>query len=178
MRLPFLHGLFVLVVVSLSPHMSFGQDSQQPMAAEKTPMILFVCEHGAAKSVIAAAYFDKLAKERGLNYRAVFRGTNPDATLAIAAEEGLKEDGINTRGWKPELVTNNDLDGASEIVTLGCDLPGKDAVVGRVTEWNDVPSVSQDYQVARDYIVKRVQSLGDDLAKKEQETKGRSKTKP
>ena len=141
-------------------------------------MILFVCEHGAAKSVIAAAYFDKLAKERGLKYRAVFRGTNPDPTLAVVAEKGLKEDGINTRGWKPKNVTKKDLDAASEIVTLGCDLPGKDVVAGKITEWNDIPSVSQNYQVARDDIVKRVRSLVDDLAKKEQEAKEKKKTQP
>ena len=178
MRLPFLKILFVLVAAILLPAASIGQDSKEEIASSKAPMILFVCEHGAAKSVIAAAYFDKLAKERGLNYRAVFRGTNPDPTLALAAERGLKEDGINTHGWKPELVTKKDLVAASEIVTLGCDLPGKDAVSGKITEWNDVPSVSQDYQVARDDIVKRVQSLVDDLAKKEQEAKQRKKRQP
>jgi arsenate reductase len=36
--------------------------------------VVFVCEHGAAKSVIAAAYFNKLAKERNLPYEAVCRG--------------------------------------------------------------------------------------------------------
>jgi arsenate reductase len=178
MRSPFLKSLFVLVAAILLPAASIRQDPKEEMASGKAPMILFVCEHGAAKSVIAAAYFDKLAKERGLNYRAVFRGTNPDPTLALAAEKGLKEDGINTHGWKPELVTKKDLDAASEIVTLGCDLPGKDAVSGKITEWNDVPSVSQDYQVARDDIVKRVRSLVDDLAKKEQEAREKKKRQP
>ena len=32
--------------------------------------VVFVCEHGAAKSLIAAAYFNKLAGERGLSARA------------------------------------------------------------------------------------------------------------
>jgi protein-tyrosine-phosphatase len=40
--------------------------------------IIFVCEHGAAKSVIAAAYFNRFAEQRGLNLRAAARGTNPD----------------------------------------------------------------------------------------------------
>jgi arsenate reductase (thioredoxin) len=144
----------------------------------KTPIILFICEHGAAKSVIAAAYFDKLAKERGLNYRAVFRGTNPDAVLAVAAEKGLKEDGIDTRGWKPEIVTKKDLAAASAVVTLGCALPGKEVVASKVVEWNGVPSVSENYQAARGDIVKRVQGLVDDLAKKEQAAKGQTKEKP
>ena len=178
MRSHFLKSLFVLVAALLLPAAAIGQDPKEEMASSKAPMILFVCEHGAAKSVIASAYFDKLAKERGLNYRAVFRGTNPDPALGVVAEKGLNEDGISTQGWKPELVTKKDLVAASEIVTLGCDLPGKDAVPGKITEWNDIPSVSQDYQVARDDIVKRVQSLVDDLAKKEQEAKQRKKTQP
>ncbi len=44
-------------------------------------MVVFVCEHGSAKSVIAAAFFDKLARERGLTLRAVARGTQPVAKV-------------------------------------------------------------------------------------------------
>ena len=39
------------------------------MKQEQT--IVFVCEHGSAKSVVAAAHFDRLAGERGLGLRAV-----------------------------------------------------------------------------------------------------------
>jgi len=38
---------------------------------------VFICEHGAAKSVIAAAYFNKLAAERHLNFHAIARGLTP-----------------------------------------------------------------------------------------------------
>lgn len=57
--------LLVLATVLLVPAVSFGQDRMGAMKAEKTPAILFVCEHGAAKSVLAAAYFDKLARNAG-----------------------------------------------------------------------------------------------------------------
>jgi arsenate reductase len=171
MRLLLLKYLLILVTASLLPAASYGQDGKGRTETAETPTILFVCEHGAAKSVIAAAYFDKLAKERGLKYRAVFRGTNPDPALAPAAVKGLSADGVDTRGWKPELVTKKDLDAASGIVTMGCALPGRVAVAKKVDEWNDVPSVSQNYQAARDDIVKRVQSLVDELARKEGEAK-------
>ncbi len=36
----------------------------QPAAPGKA--VIFVCEHGAAKSVIATAYFNRLTVERGL----------------------------------------------------------------------------------------------------------------
>jgi len=42
--------------------------------------VVFVCEYGAAKTVIAAAYFNKMATEQGLAYRAITRGTAPDET--------------------------------------------------------------------------------------------------
>jgi hypothetical protein len=73
MRFSSSRGLSVVVVAILGSAGLYGQGSKVQTANERTPTILFVCEHGAAKSVIAAAYFDKLAKERGLNYRAVFR---------------------------------------------------------------------------------------------------------
>src|SRR4029453_11092962 len=55
-----------------------------------TPSVVFVCEHGAAKSVVATAYFNKLAAERGPPFRATFRGTAPQDNLSVRAVEGLK----------------------------------------------------------------------------------------
>ena len=37
-----------------------------------TSQVVFVCLHGAAKSVIAASLFDRLAQSRGLDVRATF----------------------------------------------------------------------------------------------------------
>ena len=71
------------------------------------PAVVFVCEHGAAKSVIATAYFNKLARERGLPYRATFRGTDPQAELSVSALKGLREDGIEI----PRSETDGDLAG-------------------------------------------------------------------
>ena len=48
----------------------------QTPSTTKAPSVIFVCGHGAAKSVIATAYFNKLSAERGLPYRATFRGTS------------------------------------------------------------------------------------------------------
>ena len=165
MLFPISRWALIFLAVALTSVSSGAQDVKEKSAAE-LPTVLFICEHGAAKSVIAAAYFDKLARERGLKYRATFRGTNPDPTLAVAAVKGLKEDGIDTNGWKPQLVTGGDLKAASMIVTLGCDLPGKDAVAGKMAEWDGIPSVSENYQAARDDIVKRVRRLVDELTKK------------
>jgi hypothetical protein len=36
--------------------------------------VVFVCEHGSVKSLVAMVYFNRRAQERGLAYRAVARG--------------------------------------------------------------------------------------------------------
>jgi arsenate reductase len=166
-----LWGFPCLILVGLSLNLSFGQSGKEKKASRVTPTILFVCEHGAAKSVIAAAYFDKLAKDQHLNYRAAFRGINPDAAINSVAEKGLKQDEIDTSGWKPTRLVQKDVDEASRIVTLGCALPAGTRVTSKVTDWNDIPSPSQNYELAREEIKKRVQKLVDDLAKEERAAK-------
>jgi len=54
----------------------------QPSPKDKA--VVFVCEHGAAKSVVATAYFNKLAAERGLPFRATFRGTTLATNRPVA----------------------------------------------------------------------------------------------
>ncbi len=81
---------FVLILI-LFPLFLFGQ-KMTDKNKETTKTILFVCEHGAAKSVVAAAYFNRLAEEKGLNYKTVFRGTKPDSLLSAGTIKGLKMD--------------------------------------------------------------------------------------
>lgn len=165
-----LRGFSVLIASGLLLNLSFGQKGKEKEASKTTPTVLFVCEHGAAKSLIAAAYFDKLAKDQRINYKATFRGVNPDPALNSVAEKGLKQDGIDTSGWKPARVTQQDIDEASQVVTLGCALPAAIHLASKVTDWSDIPSPSQNYQSARDEIKNRVQRLIDDLASKRGKT--------
>src|SRR5688572_22096540 len=113
-----------------------GQAAAQTKAADSTARtVVFVCEHGAAKSTMASAYFNKLAKERGLNYRSVFRGTDPDSVLNPAAAKGLAGDGFNTQMWKPSQVNMVELKSASKVITLGCSLPGEANLNNSVIKW-------------------------------------------
>src|SRR5438067_13273411 len=83
------------------------------------PTVVFVCEHGAAKSVIATAYFNKIAAERGLRMRAVYRGVNPQAELSVGALKGLRDDGLKTPDLKPSPISQTDVDAATVIVAIG-----------------------------------------------------------
>ena len=138
-----------------------------PLAAQPSskPTVVFVCEHGAAKSVIATAYFNKLARERGLPYRATFRGTDPQAELSVSALQGLRDDGVDVPTGKPALISPSDVAGATHIFAIGCTLPSVATASGKASDWSDVPD-GKGYAATRDAIRRHVEQLLDDLAKK------------
>ena len=84
--------------------------------------VLFVCLHGAAKSVVAAAHFRRLAAARGLSVGAVAAGTEPDAELASGAVKGLADEGLTAAPARPRPVTLYDLSSAARIVSFGCEI--------------------------------------------------------
>ena len=130
----------------------------QTPAPTAPPTIVFVCAHGAAKSVIAAAYFNKLAAERGLPYRATFRGVEPQAELSERTVEALRTDGVVVPTGKPTAIADTDIRDATHIFAIGCALPQTAQQSGKA----DVPD-DQGYAAQRDAIVKHVKQLLDDL---------------
>lgn len=127
-------------------------------STNKPNEIVFVCTHGAARSPIAAAYFNKLANENNLNYHAVFKGTKPDEVLTKETVKGLTNDGFKIDNWKPEKVTAQDVEKAYKVVTFDCSVPSKKSS-DLTIEWNGTPSISKDYQTARDVIKTNVEQL-------------------
>jgi protein-tyrosine-phosphatase len=130
-----------------------------------SPRVVFVCEHGAAKSVIATAYFNQMAAERGLPDRAIYRGANPQAELSFSALKGLKEDGLPLPSNKPSAITAADVTSATHVFAIGCTLPSHAASSGKADSWDDVPD-DQGYAAQRDAIKKHVERLLDQLQKR------------
>jgi arsenate reductase (thioredoxin) len=75
--------------------------------------ILFLCPHNAAKSVIAAAYYEQLAAERGLTLRATSAGTDPDPGVSPGVAAALLAEGIDVRAHRPRRVTAEEMAGTS-----------------------------------------------------------------
>jgi protein-tyrosine-phosphatase len=144
---------------------SYGGMSTQP-AVQAEPIVVFVCEHGAAKSVIATTYFNTIAAERGLRARAVYRGVNPQADLSVGALKGLRDDGLTVPNQKPSPITQADVDTATVMFAIGCTLPSNAARSGKADTWDDVPE-DKGYGATRDAIKKHVERLIDDLLKKQ-----------
>uniref|UniRef100_Q01RB5 Protein tyrosine phosphatase n=1 Tax=Solibacter usitatus (strain Ellin6076) TaxID=234267 RepID=Q01RB5_SOLUE len=156
--------LAAIVATSLAI-MAAAAQGTQPKSEANSSTVVFVCEHGAAKSVIAAAHFNKLARERGLPFRAVSRGTKPEDAVANGVRTGLASDGLDVSNWRPTAVSDQDLRQAAQIVSLGTDLPKtKPFIKDKLAEWNDIPPVSENYAVARTAIVEQVRKLLDTLS--------------
>lgn len=121
--------------------------------------VVFVCEHGAAKSIIAKAEFERIAKEKGIEVQAVSRGTTPDAEIAPGVRNGLLADGTDLGSAKPVKISAKDLEGAAAVITFGPDLAEWMPKGVKSLDWSATPSPSKDYREARDSIRKQVEAL-------------------
>ena len=121
--------------------------------------IVFVCPHNAAKSVIAAAYFQRRADQLGLGLRAVSAGTEPSPTVSAAVVEVLRKEGIDVAGYQPRHVTTEELTTAGRVVSLGSDLQAFPLDSVAVDDWDDVPPPSQDLSATCQAIRARVERL-------------------
>ena len=128
--------------------------------------ILFLCPHGAAKSVLAAAYCQHLAAAQGIPLHVLSAGTEPDPAVAPAVVELLRAEGIDVAGQLPRHVTSEDLTAADRIISLGCALDDLAPASGVIECWDDVPAPSQDLQAARDCIYAHVEQLIVNLTRK------------
>src|SRR5207247_10924416 len=95
--------------------------------------VVFVCLHGAAKSLIAATLFQRLADERGLAVRSTFAGTEPDPAIQPNVVARLLEEGVDVRPLRPRRVTRDELASAWRVVSFACELtvPAPGARLGR-----------------------------------------------
>jgi arsenate reductase len=122
------------------------------------PQVVFVCEHGAAKSVVAAAWLIRLAAARGIELSAVARGTQPTAGLSPTAVAGLTADGLPIEGHIPVEVSRDELQQARQVISFGPDLTPLLPANTPYEIWN-VPPVSDGYDNARQQIVDRLSGL-------------------
>jgi arsenate reductase (thioredoxin) len=118
--------------------------------------VVFVCEHGSVKSVIAAEWFNRLAAERGMKARAVARGVTVDPSVPAGVADALQRDGFDVRGFTPRAFDADEATAASRVVSFGAQLPPNTAAV---TTWSGVPPASERYEEARDDIRSRVEAL-------------------
>lgn len=125
----------------------------------KAQKIVFSCLHGSAKSLIAAEYFNKLAQEKGLSARAISLAPEPDPEVPVNVVAGMKGRGFDVHAYKPALITADRLKDADLIVSFACDA-GRKLASGKAEErWDECPAVSDDFDIAWNFITTRVEAL-------------------
>jgi arsenate reductase len=121
--------------------------------------VAFVCLHGSAKSLIAAEYFNRLAIERSLPFRATTSGPEPDGEVPGNVIAGLKSRGIDVSQYRPTLIAAEQLSDTSLIVSFACDAGRRLAPSKPEERWDECPAVSDDFDIAWTFITGRVEKL-------------------
>lgn len=130
-------------------------------AVSPPAQILFVCEHGNVKSLMAASYFNRSAREQRLPFIAIARGTAPNATsVPPGIVNGLRADGIDVSAFHPAIVTGSDVASAQRVITIGVPLPASAQIAGVSPEhWDDIPPASVDFQASSKSLKAHVEQL-------------------
>ena len=136
--------------------------SHDPRAGGNTT-VLFLCPYGGAKSVIAASYFNRAARDAGMQILGVAAAAEEpyDAVPAPVADR-LQRDGIDVRDIEPHHVTAADVEAAARVIRIDCNLPADLRTVPSES-WDDVPKVSVDLEGSVATIRLHVEQLAEAL---------------
>lgn len=155
-----------LLIATLFTGLTLGATrAAEPPASRQ---VLFVCEHGNVKSLMAATYFNDMARSRGVPFRAVSRGLAPDSdTVPEFVKTPLTAEGFDVSTFRPQQLTQNDIEASARVIGISTPLPAAaTSAVAKSEQWNDVPPASTDYAQSRDSIRAHVAELLDRLARR------------
>jgi protein-tyrosine-phosphatase len=123
------------------------------------PTVLFLCTHNAGRSQMALGYFTRLAGDRATAYSG---GSEPADQVNPAAVEAMAEVGIDITGQQPKRWTQEMVEEADVVVSMGCGdtcpvLPGR-----RYEDWvlpDPAGRPIDEVRPVRDEIERRVRQL-------------------
>ena len=123
------------------------------------PAVLFLCIHNAGRSQMALGWFSHLAEGRATAYSG---GSEPASAVNPTAIAAMAEVGIDIAGETPKRWTDEMVDKADVVVTMGCGdacpfVPGK-----RYEDWPVPDPAGQSIEAVRpirDEIEQRVRDL-------------------
>lgn len=127
------------------------------------PVVLFLCVQNAGRSQMAAALLDRRAHGK-VSVRSA--GSEPAEEIHPGVRDALAEIGIDISGVSPQRWSDEDVEAADMVVTMGCGdacpvYPGK-----RYLDWEVADPAGKPVEAVRpirDEIDRRVQALLADL---------------
>lgn len=172
----FLHGSFnqfanKATVANFLPLLAERYAKQQLQAAAKVegkitdgkPVVLFLCVHNAGRSQMALGFFNHHAGDQAVAWSG---GSEPGESVNRAAVAAMAERGIDIAQEFPKPWTDEIVQAADVVVTMGCGdacpyFPGK-----RYEDWKLADPARKDVadvRPIRDEIERRVLKLLDEL---------------
>jgi arsenate reductase len=132
-------------------------------SSDGKPVVLFLCTHNAGRSQMAMGFFTHLAGDRAVAWSG---GSEPGDEVNPAAVAAMAEVGIDISGEYPKPWTDEIVQAADVVITMGCGdacpvFPGR-----RYEEWVLDDPAGQDVDTVRpirDDIEERVRRLLADL---------------
>jgi protein-tyrosine-phosphatase len=123
------------------------------------PTVLFLCTHNAGRSQMALGFFNRMAGDRAVAYSG---GSEPAAQINPAAVAVMAEKRIDIAGEQPKRWTDEMVEAADVVVTMGCGdtcpfIPGR-----RYEDWTLPDPAGQPVDAVRpvrDEIEARVREL-------------------
>lgn len=138
--------------------MTGSSNASLPGDEENGLTILFLCPHGAAKSVIAKALAQRVTAEQNVRVASSNAGTEPDEAVNPIALDALVAIGVEVTE-PPRLVSSEDVDRADLVVSMGCAVGDLPAVPKAFIDWSDVPDVSVDVEALISILETRINAL-------------------
>ena len=128
-------------------------------SSDGKPIVLFLCTHNAGRSQMALGFFTHLAQDAAVAWSG---GSEPGDEINAAAIAAMAERGIDISGEYPKPWTDEIVQAADVIVTMGCGdacpiFPGR-----RYEDWVLEDPHGQGLEVVRpirDEIERRVRAL-------------------
>ena len=162
-------GRFLALIMPALIMFGLGQLTVAASAADAvapdSKTIVFVCLHGSVKSQMAAAHFNRIARERGLPYTAISRGIEVDSSIPTRIRDNLNLDGLAPLDDVPHPLMPSEAAGAVKVIAFDT-VPDDKRGVAEVNYWSDVPPATKDYAAARDVIVRHIDDLIPALAER------------
>jgi arsenate reductase (thioredoxin) len=141
----------------------FGGETIEGKSGDCKPIVLFLCTHNAGRSQMAMGFFNELAGDGAVAWSG---GSEPGNEVNPAAVQAMAERGIDISGEYPKPWTDEIVQAADVVVTMGCGdacpiFPGR-----RYEEWVLDDPAGQNTEAVRpirDDIERRVRRLLADL---------------
>jgi len=126
----------------------------------KLKKVIFVCIHNSGRSQMAEAFAKKLGK--GV-IEAESAGTSPGGELNPQAVAAMEEIGYDMSGHYPKMMTNEMVDTADRVVTMGCGVNLDEAAEGGVCPAVFVPSEDWGLEDPKGKPIEKVREIRDDI---------------